>query len=210
MSAEDNWFSSSKACHVWRGDARLCWAPIKWSIWDKTAFRSQNRCTKFVFSLFLSLSLSYTNTYTAMFSSLVLCMLFTFVVNYLGELDERMAELEESRRKLVNLRMQKEGSSALHVPVSMSNGSSMSDKLTEKNIGLRELKDSIEEAKVGRKFTHFHFPYSILLLLSVGLFISVSFNELCRHWQLLVFQNCRRQRMQIWFCWRGCRVFRFI
>lgn len=144
-----------------------------------------------------SLSLSYTNTYTAMFSSLVLCMLFTFVVNYLGELDERMAELEESRRKLVNLRMQKEGSSALHVPVSMSNGSSMSDKLTEKNIGLRELKDSIEEAKVGRKFTHFHFPYSILLLLSVGLFISVSFNELCRHWQLLVFQNCRRQRMQI-------------
>lgn len=108
-----------------------------------------------------------------------------------------MAELEDSRRKLVNLRMQKEGSSALHVPVNMSNGSSMSDKLSDKNIGLRELKDSIEEAKVCIQFTHFHLPCSLIWLLSVSLFISVRLNELCRHWQLLVFQNCRRQRMQI-------------
>ncbi|XP_068659887.1 E3 ubiquitin-protein ligase BRE1-like 2 isoform X2 [Aristolochia californica] len=52
-----------------------------------------------------------------------------------GELEESMAELEESRRKLVNLTVQKEGICVL-------------EKTADRALGLRKLKDSIEEAKL--------------------------------------------------------------
>lgn len=38
------------------------------------------------------------------------------LVAILGELEERMAELEDSRRKLVNLKLQKDGPSVTHAP----------------------------------------------------------------------------------------------
>ncbi|XP_042514647.1 E3 ubiquitin-protein ligase BRE1-like 2 [Macadamia integrifolia] len=66
-----------------------------------------------------------------------------------GELEECMAELEESRRKLVNLKMQKDGTSGVHVPVQNAvNGSMSPEKPVDRTMGLRELKDSIEEAKI--------------------------------------------------------------
>ncbi|MQM12666.1 hypothetical protein Taro_045585 [Colocasia esculenta] len=65
-----------------------------------------------------------------------------------GELEEAMAELEETRRKLVSLKMQKDGLSRVHSSsFSVINGSNSPDKPPEKTLGLRELKDSVEEAK---------------------------------------------------------------
>ncbi|KAF5447978.1 hypothetical protein F2P56_033487 [Juglans regia] len=66
-----------------------------------------------------------------------------------GELDECMTELEESRRKLVNLQMQKDGASWIPTPTRGTvNGNLSPEKPADKTMGLRELKDSIEEAKV--------------------------------------------------------------
>ncbi|KAG9459862.1 hypothetical protein H6P81_004370 [Aristolochia fimbriata] len=66
-----------------------------------------------------------------------------------GELEESMAELEESRRKLVNLTVQKEGFSVLNGPVlSLVNGTSSPEKTADRAMGLRKLKGSIEEAKI--------------------------------------------------------------
>lgn len=60
-----------------------------------------------------------------------------------------MAQLEESRRKLVNLRMQKNLASGTYSPVTgASNGTLSPLELPDKSMGLRELKDSIEEAEV--------------------------------------------------------------
>ncbi|KAK2976991.1 hypothetical protein RJ640_019211, partial [Escallonia rubra] len=66
-----------------------------------------------------------------------------------GELEESMAELEESRRKLVNLKMQKDVVSGVQTPVfGAVNGSLSPEKPSDKTIGLRQLKDSIEETKI--------------------------------------------------------------
>ncbi|KAF8010452.1 hypothetical protein BT93_J1170 [Corymbia citriodora subsp. variegata] len=66
-----------------------------------------------------------------------------------GELEESMAELEESRRKLVNLRMQMDFASGAHNPASGSvHGNSSPEKSGDKMLCLRELKDSIEEKKI--------------------------------------------------------------
>ncbi|KAL6567113.1 hypothetical protein OROMI_015517 [Orobanche minor] len=71
-----------------------------------------------------------------------------------GELEESMAELEESRRKLVNLRMQKDGVSGMRVPIPVPvivptvNGSVSPEKPADKSKRLRELKEFIEEIKV--------------------------------------------------------------
>ncbi|XP_078444209.1 histone mono-ubiquitination 2 isoform X2 [Wolffia australiana] len=63
-----------------------------------------------------------------------------------GELEEAMAELEETRRKLVSLKMQKDRVCKLTSPNSVAvNGSSSPDK---QHIGLKELKNSVEEAKI--------------------------------------------------------------
>ena len=60
-----------------------------------------------------------------------------------------MAELEESRRKLVNL-MQKGVAPSVQTPVSGGavNGNLSPEKPADRSMGLRELKDSIEETKV--------------------------------------------------------------
>ncbi|XP_061373602.1 E3 ubiquitin-protein ligase BRE1-like 2 [Gastrolobium bilobum] len=66
-----------------------------------------------------------------------------------GELDEIMAELEESRRKLVNLKMQKDAAMGMNSPSTDAvNGNLSPEKPADRTMGLRELKDSIEEAKI--------------------------------------------------------------
>ncbi|PON65184.1 Cdk-activating kinase assembly factor [Parasponia andersonii] len=65
-----------------------------------------------------------------------------------GELDDTMAELEESRRKLINLKMQKDVASGMHIPPSGAvNGNLSPEKSAERTISLRDLKNSIEEMK---------------------------------------------------------------
>ncbi|XP_076913440.1 E3 ubiquitin-protein ligase BRE1-like 2 isoform X1 [Bidens hawaiensis] len=66
-----------------------------------------------------------------------------------GELEDVMAELEESRRKFINLSMQKDRSSVVQTPVPCNiNGSISPENTADKTMGLRDLKDSIEEAKI--------------------------------------------------------------
>lgn len=69
-----------------------------------------------------------------------------------GELEETMAELEESRRKLVSLKMQKDIASGTHslVPAAaVVNGSVSPEKRpADGRMDLQELKDSVEEAKI--------------------------------------------------------------
>lgn len=77
---------------------------------------------------------------------LVFC-LFVFVLK--GELDDAMAELEENRRKLTNLQMQKDIASGMHFPSSgAANGHLSPEKSAERTINLHDLKNSIEETKV--------------------------------------------------------------
>lgn len=60
-----------------------------------------------------------------------------------------MAELEESRRKLVSLKMQKNLASGMHASTPFAvNGSLSPEKPADKIMGFREIKDSIEETKV--------------------------------------------------------------
>ncbi|XP_073272668.1 E3 ubiquitin-protein ligase BRE1-like 2 isoform X2 [Primulina huaijiensis] len=76
-----------------------------------------------------------------------------------GELEESMAELEESRRKLINLKMQKDGVSGMQVPIPVPvpvpvpvpnavNGTMSPEKHSDMSKRLRELKESVEEIKV--------------------------------------------------------------
>ncbi|GFP96126.1 E3 ubiquitin-protein ligase bre1-like 2 [Phtheirospermum japonicum] len=71
-----------------------------------------------------------------------------------GELEESIAELEESRRKLVNLRMQKDGVSGMRVPIPVPvivptvNGNVSPEKPADRSKRLRELNKSMEEIKV--------------------------------------------------------------
>ncbi|KAG6433183.1 hypothetical protein SASPL_104791 [Salvia splendens] len=72
-----------------------------------------------------------------------------------GELEESMGELEESRRKLISLKMQKDGISGMHVPIpvpvivpNLVNGTVSPERPADRSKRLRELKDSIEEIKV--------------------------------------------------------------
>lgn len=59
-----------------------------------------------------------------------------------------MAELEESRRKLVNLKVQNVACGT-HIPIlSPVNGVHSFEKSTDRSRGMRELKVSLEEAKV--------------------------------------------------------------
>lgn len=64
-----------------------------------------------------------------------------------GEVEESMAELEISRRKLVNLKMQKGGPSGVNSSVAV-NGSVSPEKAVDKSKRLREVRSSIEETKV--------------------------------------------------------------
>ncbi|KAK4380726.1 hypothetical protein RND71_002588 [Anisodus tanguticus] len=66
-----------------------------------------------------------------------------------GELEEKMMELEDSRRKLVTLKMQKDVASGGQETISSAvNGSMSPEKHTDRTKGVRELKESIEEAKI--------------------------------------------------------------
>lgn len=72
-----------------------------------------------------------------------------------GELEENMGELEDSRRKLISLKMQKDGISGMHVPIpvpvivpNLVNGTVSPEKPADRSKRLRELKESIEEIKV--------------------------------------------------------------
>ena len=69
-----------------------------------------------------------------------------------------MAELEESRRKLVSLKMQKNIASGMHASTPVAaNGSLSPEKPADMTMGLREIKDSIEETKVLIYITEFSF-----------------------------------------------------
>ncbi|KAK3204941.1 hypothetical protein Dsin_018987 [Dipteronia sinensis] len=68
-----------------------------------------------------------------------------------GELEETMAELEESRRKLVNMKMQKDVASGMHTFASgavVVNGSVSPEKPAGRTMDLQELNDFIEETKI--------------------------------------------------------------
>ncbi|CAN4114099.1 unnamed protein product [Withania somnifera] len=66
-----------------------------------------------------------------------------------GELEESMTELEDRRRKLVTLKMQKDVASGGQETISSAvNGSMSPEKHTDRTKGVRELKESIEEAKI--------------------------------------------------------------
>ncbi|KAL8151108.1 hypothetical protein V2J09_020916 [Rumex salicifolius] len=66
-----------------------------------------------------------------------------------GELEEAVAELEESRRKLVNLKMQKKAASETYNPSpGAMNGNIPPEKISDKSMGLQELKESVEEAQI--------------------------------------------------------------
>ncbi|KAF0930347.1 hypothetical protein E2562_032190 [Oryza meyeriana var. granulata] len=65
-----------------------------------------------------------------------------------GELEESMAELEESRRKLAVLQLQRGGGSLMNTSAPNGvNGSVLTDKSSDKGMGWRDLKDAVEEAK---------------------------------------------------------------
>uniref|UniRef100_A0A1J3GFQ3 E3 ubiquitin protein ligase n=1 Tax=Noccaea caerulescens TaxID=107243 RepID=A0A1J3GFQ3_NOCCA len=65
-----------------------------------------------------------------------------------GELEEIKAELEENRRKLINLKMQKDAACEGHVtPPAIANGSHSPEKPVDKT-KLRDLKDSVDEIKI--------------------------------------------------------------
>ena len=60
-----------------------------------------------------------------------------------------MAELEESRRKLVILQLQRHGGSLMNMSgPNAVNGAVSADKSSDKNMGWGDLKDAVEEAKV--------------------------------------------------------------
>ncbi|KAG9155694.1 hypothetical protein Leryth_003973 [Lithospermum erythrorhizon] len=66
-----------------------------------------------------------------------------------GDLEESMAELEESRRKLIALKMQKDLAAPIQSPAPVTaNGSVSPDKPAEKTEHFSVLKDYVEEAKV--------------------------------------------------------------
>lgn len=100
---------------------------------------------------------------------------FSFVIVIAGELEESMAELEENRRKLINLKMQKDGVSGMQVPIPVPvpvsvpvpvpnavNGTMSPEKHSDMSKRLRELKESVEEIKV----LFFDFFYHFLHLSS--------------------------------------------
>uniref|UniRef100_A0A0A9CQW2 E3 ubiquitin protein ligase n=1 Tax=Arundo donax TaxID=35708 RepID=A0A0A9CQW2_ARUDO len=64
-----------------------------------------------------------------------------------GELEESIAELEESRRKLVVLQLQRHGSLMDASVPNASNGGVSTDKSSDKSMSWQDLKDAIEEAK---------------------------------------------------------------
>jgi E3 ubiquitin-protein ligase BRE1 len=60
-----------------------------------------------------------------------------------------MVELEESRRKLVSLKMQRDAAVGMHAPApSAVNGNLSPEKTTDRSKPFWELRDSLDETKV--------------------------------------------------------------
>lgn len=65
------------------------------------------------------------------------------------ELEESMSDLEEKRRKLVNLQMEKNAAAEVYSPASgATNGNLSHENSLDREMGIREMKDLIEEAKI--------------------------------------------------------------
>lgn len=104
-----------------------------------------------------------------------------------------MAELEESRRKLVILQLQKKGASAMtYSLVSSINGSSTIGRLGDRTIALRQLKDSIEEAKVPRCSPIVFYCVSRWLLSATAKFGSL--HMLVKYFYFLLWQMLKANR----------------
>jgi hypothetical protein len=104
------------------------------------------------------------------------------------DLEESMADLEESRRKLAVLQMKKLGTSAFNVPSATStvNGSILPDKVSEndtninnKSMDWKELQEAVDEAKV-----HVHSRILMHLYISLCFFYVSGFVE-----KLMLFWN---------------------
>jgi hypothetical protein len=65
-----------------------------------------------------------------------------------GELEETMAELEESRRKLVIQQLQRHGGLLMNGSGSNGVNGLSTDKSSDKSMGWGDLKDAVDEAKV--------------------------------------------------------------
>ncbi|KAF7039944.1 hypothetical protein CFC21_049884 [Triticum aestivum] len=86
-----------------------------------------------------------------------------------GELEETMAELEESRRKLVILQLQRHGSSLMNMSgPNAVNGAVSADKSSDENMGWGDLKDAVDEAKTlaGNRLLELHETQEDNLILS--------------------------------------------
>ncbi|XP_062211518.1 E3 ubiquitin-protein ligase BRE1-like 2 isoform X2 [Phragmites australis] len=85
-----------------------------------------------------------------------------------GELEENIAELEESRRKLVVLQLQRHGSLMDASAANAVNGGVSTDKSPDKSMSWQDLKDAVDEAKTlaGNRLFELHETQEDNLILS--------------------------------------------
>ncbi|CAO2171340.1 unnamed protein product [Urochloa humidicola] len=85
-----------------------------------------------------------------------------------GELEESMAELEESRRKLVVLQLQRHGSILDASDANDVNGGISTDKSSDKSMSWQDLKDAVDAAKTlaGNRLLELHQTQEDNLILS--------------------------------------------
>ncbi|KAF8783823.1 hypothetical protein HU200_000263 [Digitaria exilis] len=85
-----------------------------------------------------------------------------------GELEESMAELEESRRKLVVLQLQRHGSVMDGSDANAVNGGISTDKSSDKSMSWQDLKDAVDAAKTlaGNRLLELHQTQEDNLILS--------------------------------------------
>ncbi|OEL34837.1 E3 ubiquitin-protein ligase BRE1-like 2 [Dichanthelium oligosanthes] len=85
-----------------------------------------------------------------------------------GELEESMAELEESQRKLVVLQLQKHGSVLDASSANAVNGGISTDKSSDKSMSWQDLKDAVDAAKTlsGNRLLELHQTQEDNLILS--------------------------------------------
>ncbi|CAO2166278.1 unnamed protein product [Urochloa humidicola] len=85
-----------------------------------------------------------------------------------GELEESMAELEESRRKLVVLQLQRHGSILDASDANAVNGGISTDKSSDKSMSWQDLKDAVDAAKTlaGNRLLELHQTQEDNLILS--------------------------------------------
>ncbi|XVF26895.1 hypothetical protein REPUB_Repub14bG0059600 [Reevesia pubescens] len=97
--------------------------------------------------------------------------------------EEIMAELEESRRKLVTLKMQKNIASGMHASTPVAaNGSLSPKKAADRTMGLWEIKDSIEETKIEKLQKK-----TLELQIFLDMYGQEGYNDLCQIFIWLAF-----------------------